>query len=68
MPIYEFDCQDCGEPFEELVFSSAAMARLECPSCGSKQVKKKLSTIASRAPAGGSGAGASAASCAPGGT
>ena len=31
MPIYEFECEDCGERFEELV---AADASASCPACG----------------------------------
>jgi putative FmdB family regulatory protein len=47
MPIYEFDCQDCGEPFEELVLSSAAIDRVECPNCRSREIIKKVSLIGS---------------------
>ena len=47
MPIYEFDCQDCGQPFEELVLSSAAIDRVECPSCHSREIVKKVSLIGS---------------------
>jgi putative FmdB family regulatory protein len=48
MPIFEFVCQDCQKPFEELVRSASAVDSVACPSCGSGQVKKKLSTFASR--------------------
>ena len=65
MPIYEFDCQHCGEPFEELVFSASAIKDVTCPSCGSPKIKKKLSTVASRLSGGQSAA--SAASCSSGG-
>jgi putative FmdB family regulatory protein len=57
MPIYEFICQECGRPFEELVRSASATIEVICPGCGSQQVKKKVSTFASRV-AGGSSAGA----------
>ncbi len=64
MPIYEFDC---GEPFEELVFSFAAVTEVVCPTCGSPKVKKKLSTFATRVKGGASAPfSSSAASCAPG--
>jgi putative FmdB family regulatory protein len=43
MPIYEFLCEECGSPFEELVTSSAAAGSVECPECGSKQVRKQIS-------------------------
>jgi len=48
MPIFEFQCQECGNPFEELVFSSSAIAELTCPNCGSENIRKKLSTFASK--------------------
>lgn len=69
MPIYEFDCHDCGDSFESLVLSFSAVDRVSCPVCESKNVKKKLSTFAVK----GSQSNASrmstssAASCSPGG-
>ena len=65
MPLYEFDCQQCGEPFEELVVSAARAAEVRCPTCGSPQVKKKLSTVASRV-AGKSTGVSSSSSCSTG--
>ena len=53
MPIFEFECSDCQHPFEELVFGSNTDDVL-CPSCGSAQVRKKMSTFASKS--GGDGA------------
>jgi putative FmdB family regulatory protein len=64
--MYEFDCHECGEPFEELVLSASRVSEVTCPSCGSRQVKKKLSTFASRVGRGAS-ASSSQASCSPGG-
>ncbi|HEX9618125.1 MAG TPA: zinc ribbon domain-containing protein [Anaerolineales bacterium] len=48
MPIFEFICQECGRPFEELVRSAGVVAEVVCPDCGSPQVKKKISTFAAR--------------------
>jgi putative FmdB family regulatory protein len=42
MPIYEFECGDCGERFEELV---AAGEAAPCPSCGSERTRRLLSTV-----------------------
>lgn len=70
MPLFEFECESCGETFEELVRSSAAATEVLCPECQSSQVHKKISTFASRLAGGSSGTGSrstSAASCAPGG-
>ena len=68
MPIFEFVCSDCGQPFEELIFGSNTDDVI-CPSCGSQQVRKKMSTFASKS--GGDGASlsfgaSSAASCSTG--
>jgi putative FmdB family regulatory protein len=43
MPIYDFECGDCGKTVELLVLGSGAP---ECSSCGSKRLKKLLSAIA----------------------
>ncbi len=48
MPIFEFECSECGEPFEELVRSANAVGEVVCPCCGGKHVKKKISTFASK--------------------
>lgn len=70
MPIFEFLCEDCGQPFEELVFSSSAVDEVTCPECGSAEVQKMISTFASRIVGGSSASSfntSSAASCAPSG-
>jgi putative FmdB family regulatory protein len=66
MPLYEFDCRACERPFEKRV-SYAAIDQVICPTCGSSQVKKKLSLFS--APVKGQrGSQATAApDCAPGG-
>jgi putative FmdB family regulatory protein len=69
MPLFEFVCTDCNQPFEELLRSSSAIVEVTCPTCGSQQVKKKLSTFASKVSGGGSFLLSSnpAASCSTGG-
>jgi putative FmdB family regulatory protein len=47
MPIFEFVCKDCEQPFEDLIFGSDIEGVI-CPSCGSEQVRKKMSTFASK--------------------
>ena len=42
MPIYEFDCRECGARFEELVRAGAGAA---CPTCGSDDVERRFSPI-----------------------
>ena len=43
MPIYEFECEDCGERFEELVAASVGVAA--CPACGSEATRRLISTV-----------------------
>ena len=44
MPIYEYVCNDCGEEFEQLVFSSDKV--IKCRKCGSANTAKKMSLFA----------------------
>lgn len=44
MPIFEFVCGKCGGRFEELVPSAAA--KVPCPDCGSRRVRKAVSAFA----------------------
>lgn len=71
MPLYEFACAECGQEFEELVFTSSAVDQVVCPHCGSARVSKKISTFASRIAGGGDSASLSSsagASCSTGST
>ena len=70
MPLFEFVCSQCGDQFEELVRSSSVIEGVVCPSCHSVEVKKKVSTFASKVSGGSSSfsLGSSAASCSTGGT
>ncbi|MFH1907849.1 MAG: zinc ribbon domain-containing protein [Chloroflexota bacterium] len=54
MPIFEFACNDCGQPFEELLRNGSDTSKVICPSCSSQQVKKRISTFASRVSGGSS--------------
>jgi len=67
MPIFEFVCQDCGTPFEELVRSANATEDVVCPFCASNQVAKQISIFASKVNgASTSFSSSSAASCSTG--
>jgi putative FmdB family regulatory protein len=70
MPLFEFICGKCGSQFELLVRSSSAVDGVVCPSCQSIEVKKKVSTFASKVSGGGAAfsLGASSASCRTGST
>ena len=69
MPIYEFDCKDCGDSFESLVMSFSRIDGVTCPECKSENVQKKISTFAVKGDYSSSSSfSSSAASCAPSGT
>jgi len=46
MPIFEYSCTKCGHHFEKLQKNAQAQAA-KCPSCGSSEVKKEISSFAS---------------------
>lgn len=50
MPIYGFDCNECGHSFEKLVRSSETPS---CPSCHSTDLTRQLSLIAPPSKGGG---------------
>ena len=62
MPIYEYQCQECGEEFEKLLRSISSPPKVECPHCAGKKIEKKISLFGTRTS--GSG-GLSASTCAP---
>jgi putative FmdB family regulatory protein len=70
MPLYEYQCEACGARFEQLRRMAEADRGVECPKCESAEVKRTLSTFASRVAGGGAGAaapcGAPASSCGSG--
>lgn len=42
MPIYEYECRDCGHVFDALQKMSDAVLK-ECPDCGKPELRKLLS-------------------------
>jgi len=55
MPIYEYQCKDCGSQFEKLMgFSDPKADSPECPDCQSENTRKRLSTVAAFSRSGGS--------------
>jgi len=67
MPLYEYQCGDCGHQFEILQRVGEGADGLTCPQCGREHLEKQFSTFASAlsggpaaakmAPAGGCGPG-----------
>ncbi len=43
MPIYEFECGECGERFEEMV--PVGTDRAHCPACGAAGAQRRFSTF-----------------------
>lgn len=43
MPLYEYECRDCGKRFETLVHGTTEPA---CPSCRSTELTRLLSVFA----------------------
>ncbi|MDD5565508.1 MAG: zinc ribbon domain-containing protein [Candidatus Omnitrophica bacterium] len=43
MPIYEYECSECGKINEFLVGVGTGNAELKCNTCGSKELKKVVS-------------------------
>jgi putative FmdB family regulatory protein len=43
MPVYEFECEQCGERFEEL--TSSDTHSLVCPRCASTRTRRLLSPV-----------------------
>ncbi len=44
MPIYEYECETCGEQFERLFLSlSRVPAEIHCPACQSTGVRRRVS-------------------------
>lgn len=46
MPIFEYQCEECGNEFEELVFSRDECP--PCPKCASDKTCKLMSAVRSR--------------------
>ena len=52
MPIYEYQCQDCGKELEVLQKISDEPLK-DCPQCGKSTLRKKVSAAAFRLKGGG---------------
>ncbi|MFQ6090515.1 MAG: zinc ribbon domain-containing protein [Candidatus Bipolaricaulia bacterium] len=49
MPIYEYQCLECGEKFEKLVRSmNNPTSEVKCPKCGGRKVEKAFSAFGIR--------------------
>lgn len=46
MPIYEYKCESCGGGYEQMRRMADADTNLECPTCKSQEVNRRLSSFA----------------------
>lgn len=46
MPIYEYLCGRCEQPFQRLIMRKEETGRLICPRCGSRNLKRLISMVA----------------------
>jgi len=69
MPIYEFECKNCGNIFEYLCLKSSDKEQACCPLCGRKDTNVLLSAFSSMSSTNSQGKGArsSSSSCSPSG-
>lgn len=58
MPIFDFECSDCGNKFD-LLIANKDKDKAQCPKCGSSNVKQLLSVFATTS----SGSSSSQGSC-----
>jgi len=48
MPIYEYECPQCGERFEKLQAYSEDGSQLNCPKCQAANPRKLFSSFSAR--------------------
>jgi putative FmdB family regulatory protein len=65
MPIYEYACSRCGKGFEELIIRRSDADEVKCPSCGARQVSRKMSRPAAARVGEGSGGSGPGPGCGP---
>ncbi len=63
MPLYEYDCRECGCRFDKIIRVLSEESDIRCPQCSSAKVEKAIS-LCGRVSAG-SSVGMQESSCAP---
>jgi putative FmdB family regulatory protein len=53
MPLYEYECQDCGRIFEVFTQLREVWATPKCPECGKVNVERVLSSFSGTSGGGG---------------
>ncbi len=49
MPVYEYECPECGKRFERRRTIEESDAEVECPECGAKHPRRLFSSFAAGA-------------------
>jgi putative FmdB family regulatory protein len=63
MPIYTYECKDCGKRFDLLIGVTSEKAELKCKSCLSKNIKKIISSFSVGSKGSSSGPGCPTGTC-----
>ncbi len=63
MPLYEYQCNECGNEFEKKVSFSEADRSQVCPACQSQDTHKKISRVISFGSASGGSVSYASSSC-----
>ncbi len=63
MPLYEYQCERCGDTFEELVSLSERDNGRACPKCHSKRARRVVSLCAMGVSSDGSNAASESPTC-----
>lgn len=63
MPLYEFQCVQCGAEFEMILRFSESDQKPDCPRCQGKFTRKKLAQVAAIGASQTASGNASSASC-----
>lgn len=51
MPVYEYDCAECGAAFELFVHRAEDADRAQCPKCRKRPAQRRLSVFSAHATA-----------------
>jgi putative FmdB family regulatory protein len=46
MPIYEYECRQCGRRFQKLIMKTQEEASLSCAGCGGRKLDRLISRVA----------------------
>jgi putative FmdB family regulatory protein len=64
MPVFDYECKNCGKVYEELVMSgSTPDSEIECPACGENNSVRLMSAPSIAGGSGSSGGFGGGASC-----